>query len=194
MATETDTRIKELRPLKGTALPNLFIDINGQTKSSLSQADIDPKLKTADQLLFYREGLTRNVEAASVNNLFASGELEADHIEIGMLRTDVITYLEQMMANGTNLAKITVYRTEIIGGKMCITDEYMFENCFITSLDAFLGQSRDSLQTMWGDQAHFEYRYLKRTHTINIYDQLGASQGSKVSTIDFQTGILGGAS
>jgi type VI protein secretion system component Hcp len=194
MTTPVDIRTQELRPIKGSALPNLFVDVNGQTKSTLTNANIAPVLKTAEQMLSFSEGLTRNVNAATANNLFASGELEADHVRLEMLRTDVITYLEQMMAGGTSLPKITVYRTEIIGGKMVITDQYLYENCFVTSMDSKMGQSGDTTQGAFRDSAFFGFRYLKRTHTINIYDETGASKGSKVSTIDFQTGELGGAS
>lgn len=189
-----DITVRELRPLKGTALPNLMVDINGQTKSTLTNANIATELKTAEEILSFNEGLTRNVNAASANSLYASGELEASHVILEMMRTDVITYLEQMMAGGTSIAKITVYRIEIIGGKMVITDQYLFENCFVTSMDSKMGNTGDTNQTSFKDSAFFGFRYLKRTHTINVYDETGASQGSKVSTIDFQAGELGGAS
>lgn len=177
---------------KGTALSNLYVNFNDQTKSTFTSDNVDAKLKKAEQLLGFKEGMIRNVSPASANNLFASGELEASDVELTFLRTDVVTYLEEMMGGGKVVAKITIYRTEIIGGKLVITDEYVFENCYVTEMEGYMGQLTQ--QKDFQDSVKFKYRWLKRTHTNSIYDQEGSSKGNKVSSFSFPDGQLGTAS
>lgn len=172
------------------ALPNMFIDIGGNSQSSLTGSNIDSKLQKTDQVLQFSEELFRDVNPATINNFVAAGALWAGHVEVGILRTKSSVYVEKMLASAQNIENITFYRAEIINNKLTITEEIVFKNCQITAVKTRMIQNRSGSGLEGLDTISFEFRFLERQHNMTMFDQTGRSQGQDVSLLNFQLGTL----
>lgn len=178
----------------GSSLSNLYINIGGQSQSSLTGSNVDAKLSTTDQLLLLEEELSRDVNPSTSNNLFSAGELVAFYARAIILRTQSSIYVQNMFTSGQNIDTITVYRADTINGTQTVTEEIAYSNCFITNIKSLGGQidfSNNTVQSAKGlDTFEFKFRYLQRQDTVYFFDQTGAAQGQNVSLINFPQGTL----
>lgn len=178
----------------GSALSNLYINIGGQSQSSLAGDNVDAKLSTTDQLLLIEEEIARDVNPSTSNNLFTAGEMVAFYARAKILRTKSSIYVQNMFTSGQNIDTITVYRADTINGTQTVTEEIEYTNCFITSIKSLGGQedySSNNVQSPRGlDTFEFKFRYLQRKDTVYFFDQTGQPQGQDVSLINFPSGTL----
>src|SRR5271169_4525144 len=95
-------------PIKvGTRLSNLYINVGGQSASSLTGSSVDSKLSKADHLLGYTERMERDVNSSSTNNLFSAGELSAHYTKVIMPKVpQTFTYVQNQFAQGQNISTI----------------------------------------------------------------------------------------
>jgi type VI protein secretion system component Hcp len=178
----------------GTALSNLYINIGGQSQSTLAGDTVDEKLSTTDQLLLLEEELARDVNPSTTNNLFSAGEMVAFYARAKILRTKSSIYLQKMFTTGQNIDTITIYRADTINGKQTVTEEIVYTNCFITNIKSLAGTDdyeNTNVQNPSGlDTFEFKFRYLQRQDTVFFFDQTGQAQGQDVSLINFPQGTL----
>ncbi len=171
---------------EGTNTSNLFINIAKQGTGTLTGANVDPKLVKADRLLSFNENMVREVNASSENTLFSAGEIDASWVYIEILRTQASIYVQNAFYQANNIGPITVYRADIINGKLKVTEEIIYTNCIITRIEttaqALEGKKLDTLK-VW-------FRFTKRQDTLLFFDQNGKPMGQNVSLIDFPQGTL----
>ena len=178
----------------GSSLSNLYINIGGQSQSTLAGDGVDSKLSTTDQLLLLEEEISRDVNPSTSNNLFSAGEMVAFYSRAKILRTKSSIYVQNMFMTGQNIDTITIYRADTINGKQTVTEEIEYTNCFITNIKSLGGQedfSNNTVQSAKGlDTFEFKFRYLQRKDTVYFFDQTGQAQGQDVSLINFPQGTL----
>lgn len=171
---------------QGTNTSNLYINIAGQGTGTLTGANVDPKLVKTDRLLAFQEKMTREVNAASENTLFSAGEIDASWVSIEILRTQASIFVQTSFYGANNITPITIYRADIINGKMTITEEIEYQNCIITQIEtsavAFEGQKLDTLR--------MSFRFTQRQDTLYFFDETGQPLGQNVSLINFPQGTL----
>jgi hypothetical protein len=170
----------------GTSSSNLYINIAGQGTGTLTGDNVDPKLVKADRLLAFGEEMVRGVNTAAENTLFSAGQIAASWVFVEILRTQASIFVQNSFYQGNNITPISVYRGDIINGKLTVTEEIDYGNCIITQIEA----SATSIEGKRLDTLKIWFRFLQRTDTILFFDQIGQAQGQDVSTIDFTTGAL----
>lgn len=171
---------------KGTNSSNLYINIAAQGTGTLEGANVDSKLVKADRLLALNEMMRREVNTSAENTLFSAGEIDASWVYIEILRTQASIYVQNAFLNANNIGPISVYRADIINGKLTVTEEIDYTNCLITKIEttaiALEGQRLDALK-VW-------FRFTGRTDTLYFFDQTGQPIGQNVSNVDFTKGTL----
>lgn len=164
----------------GTNNANLYVQIAGKGTGTLTGADVDPKLGTADRLLDFDEEMAREVNAVAENNLFSAGAISASWVYIEIYRTGASVFAQQSLTAGSNITPISVYRVDTIGGKYTVTEQIDYTNCIITKTKA---DSKLNTLKIW-------FRYTGRTDTVYFFNQEGQPQGQNVATVDFTKGTL----
>lgn len=171
---------------QGTNTSNLFINIAKQGTGTLKGNNVDKKLVKADRLLGFDEQMVRQVNSSSENTLFSAGEIDASWVYIEILRTQASIFVQNSFYQANNITPITIYRADIINGKLTITEEIEYQNCIITKFQtnvvALEGQKLDTLKA-W-------FRFTQRQDTLISFDQQGKSLGQNVSLINFPQGTL----
>lgn len=171
---------------EGTNTSNLYINIAGQGTGTLTGANVDAKLVKADRLLAFSEKMTREVNAAAENTLFSAGEIDASWVYIEILRTQASIYVQNAFYAANNIGPISVYRADIINGKLTVTEQIDYTNCIITSIAtnavAIEGKKLDTLT--------IGFRFTQRQDTLIFFDQEGKPLGQNVSLINFPQGTL----
>lgn len=171
---------------QGTNTSNLFINIAKQGTGTLQGESVDSKLVKADRLLAFDEQMVREVNSSSENTLFSAGEIDASWVFIEILRTQASIYVQNSFYQANNITPITIYRADIINGKLTVTEEIEYQNCIITKVKtnavALEGQKLDTLKA-W-------FRFTQRQDTLISFDQNGQSLGQNVSLINFPQGTL----
>lgn len=170
----------------GTNNSNLYVNIGGQGTGTLSGANVDPQLATADRLLAFSEQMVRKVNSAAENTLFSAGEIDASWVMLEILRTKVSIYAQNSFLQATNVSSITVYRVDIINGKFTVTEAIYYANCIITKVEA----SAVSLEEKKLDTLKIWFRFTARNDTLYLFNQLGQPIGQDVSTVSFPSGTL----
>ena len=191
MATIDNTSIPALSAAEtGTSSSNLYINIAGQGTGTLTGDNVDPKLVKVDRLLAFGEQMVRGVNTAADNTLFSAGQIAASWVFVEILRTQASIFVQNSFYQGNNISPISIYRADIINGKLTVTEEIDYGSCTITKIEA----SATSLEGRRLDTLKIWFRFLQRTDTILFFDQVGQAEGQNVSTIDFTTGTLQAAS
>lgn len=172
---------------QGTNTSNLFINIAAQGTGTLTGDTVDPKLsKKADRLLGFQEQMVREVNSSSENTLFSAGEIDASWVYIEILRTQASIFVQNSFIQANNITPITIYRADIINGKLTVTEEIEYKNCIITKIQtsavALEGKKLDTLKA-W-------FRFTQRQDTLLSFDQEGKPLGNNVSLINFPQGTL----
>lgn len=189
MATESIANQALSAAEVGTSSSNLYINIAAQGTGTLTGDNVDPKLVKADRLLAFSEQMVRGVNTAAENTLFSAGQIAASWVYVEILRTQASIYVQNSFYQGNNITPISIYRADIINGKLTVTEEIDYANCVITQIEA----SATSLEGRRLDTLKIWFRFLQRTDTLLLFDQTGQPQGQNVSTIDFTTGTLAAA-
>jgi hypothetical protein len=170
----------------GTNTSNLFINIAQQGTGTLTGENVDAKLVKADRLLGFREQMVREVNSASENTLFSAGEIDASWVFIEILRTQASIFVQNSFYQANNITPITIYRADIINGKLTVTEEIEYKNCIITKISteaiALEGRKLDTLKVA--------FRFTQRQDTLLFFDQEGKPLGQNVSLINFPQGTL----
>lgn len=175
--------------IRGTSSSNLYIDISGQGTGTLEAGDsVDAKLTDAkvDRLLAFSEQMDRALNSASENDLFSAGQINASWAFCEILRTGASIYVQNSFYQGSCIGPIKLFRADIINGKITVTEEIDYTDCFITKFQT----SAVDVQGDKLDSLKFWFRFTTRTDTLLFFDQNGAAQGQNVSTIDFTKGTL----
>ena len=171
---------------QGTTTSNLYINIAKQGTGTLSGDNVDAKLVKADRLLGFEEQMIRDVNSAAENTLFSAGEIDASWVYIEILRTQASIFVQNSFYQANNITPITIYRADIINGKLTVTEEIEYQNCIIrkvgTSAIAFEGQKLDTLKA-W-------FRFIQRQDTLISFDQEGKQLGNNVSLYNSSQGTL----
>ncbi|MBA3813701.1 MAG: hypothetical protein H0X26_04305 [Alphaproteobacteria bacterium] len=171
---------------QGTNTSNLFVNIAGQGTGTLTGDNIDDKLVKADRLLAFEEQMVRDVNSSAENTLFSAGEIDASWVYIEILRTQASIFVQNSFYQANNITPITIYRGDIINGKITVTEEIEYQNCIITRIKteaiALDGKKLDSLK-VW-------FRFTQRQDTLISFDQEGKPLGNNVSLINFVQGTL----
>jgi len=171
---------------QGTNNSNLYINIAGQGTGTLTGPNVDPKLSKTDRLLSFREQMTREVNAAAESTLFSAGEIDASWVFIEILRTQASIYVQNAFYSANNITPINIYRSDIINGKMTVTEEIDYSNCIITKFET----DAKSLEGTKLDTLKVWFRFTQRQDTLLFFDQGGQPLGQNVSLIDFSAGTL----
>lgn len=170
----------------GTNTSNLFINIAKQGTGTLTGEGVDTKLVKADRLLSFDEQMVREVNSSSENTLFSAGEIDASWVYIEILRTQASIFVQNSFYQANNITPITIYRADIINGKLTVTEEIEYQNCIVTKIRtnavALEGQKLDTLKA-W-------FRFTQRQDTLKFFDQEGKPLGQNVSLINFPQGTL----
>jgi len=170
----------------GTNTSNLFINIAEQGTGTLTGDGVDAKLVKADRLLAFDEKMVREVNSSSENTLFSAGEIDASWVYIKILRTPASIFVQNSFYQANNITPITIYRADIINGKLTVTEEIEYKNCIITKIQttavSLEGQKLDTLEA-W-------FRFTQRQDTLKFFDQEGKPLGQNVSLINFPQGTL----
>jgi hypothetical protein len=174
----------------GTSSSNLYINIAGQGTGTLTGNNVDENLLKTDRLLAFGEKMVRGVNTAAENTLFSAGQIAASWVFIEILRTKASIFVQNSFYQGNNISPISIYRADIINGKLTVTEEIDYGSCTITKIEA----SATSIEGKRLDTLKIWFRFLNRTDTILFFDQIGQPQGKNVSTIDFTRGTLQAAS
>jgi hypothetical protein len=171
---------------QGTNSSNLFINIATQGTGTLTGDGVDAKHVKADRLLAFEEQMVREVNAASENTLFSAGEIDASWVYIEILRTQASIFVQNSFYQANNITPITIYRADIINGKLTVTEEIEYQNCIITKIKteavALEGKKLDTLKA-W-------FRFTQCKDTLISFDQQGKPLGNNVSLINFPQGTL----
>lgn len=171
---------------QGTNSSNLFINIAKQGTGTLTGDSVDSKLVKADRLLGFEEQMVREVNSSSENTLFSAGEIDASWVYIEILRTQASIFVQNSFYQANNITPITIYRADIINGKLTVTEEIEYQNCIITKIRtnaiALEGKKLDTLKA-W-------FRFTQRQDTLLFFDQEGKPLGQNVSLINFPQGTL----
>lgn len=165
---------------------NLYIKIADTGSGTLTGDSVDPKLVKADRLLAFSETISRAINPASENSLFAAGQLGSTEVTIKILRTSAAITGEGSLIAGANVTPITVYRTAVIGKKLTVTEEIVYTDCIFTSSTTNADASDDTTL----DTLTLTFRYQTRQDTVTAFDQNGAPQGNTVSFVDYPKGGL----
>lgn len=171
---------------------NMYIDVNGQGKGTLSGTDVDPDLVSAkvERLLSFKEKMTRDVNESSESNLFSAGQINAFPVEATILKTQVDPYVRQAFYSATCIPQITIYRVSIISGMYKITEKIVYSDCYILKCDS--AQSSENPDLIHTDLTalDFSFRANQREETLYFFDQAGTPQGQNVTKINFSQGTL----
>jgi len=185
MPEEVISQIAQIANL-GTSTSNMYININAQGTGTLTGSNVDANLVKADRLLEFKESISRKINRASANDLFASGELDASLVAFEMLRTKASIYVENSVIQGTQLDTIKVYWSILVGAKLNVLREIDYSSCFITEFSlqdkSVEGERLDTIKGL--------FRYTQRKETQFYFDQTGKPMGQDVSLVDFTKGTL----
>lgn len=171
---------------QGTSTSNLYINIAQQGTGTLSGSDVDAKLVKADALLAFQEQMVREVNSSSGNTLFSAGEIDASWVYIEILRTQASIFVQNSFYQANNITPITIYRADIINGKLTVTEEIEYKDCIITKLQT----NAISLEGTKLDTLKAWFRFTQRQDTLLFFDQEGKPLGQNVSLINFPQGTL----
>lgn len=166
---------------------NFYIQIATTGTGALTGANVDPKLVKADRLLAFSDSLSRSVNAAAENSLFAAGQLGANEVVITILRTPAAITAEASLIAGSIVTPISIYRTAILNKKISIVEEIIYtNNIFTGSATNAVASDESTLDTIT-----LTFRFETRQCTVTSYDQgTGQPSGNTVSYIDFTKGGL----
>ncbi len=167
---------------------NLYVDVDKKGAGTLTGKDVDAKLVAgkAERLLKFKESMTRNINTASESTLFSAGQINATPVELSILRTQISKYVEKAFIDGTLVKNITVFRSDLINGKLTVTEQIDFNDCYIiTSATDVVTADGDNLQIL-----NFSFRFNERKGTLFFFDQTGKAKGQDVSLINFSKGTL----
>lgn len=167
---------------------NLYVDVDKKGAGTLTGKDVDAKLVAGkvERLLIFKEDMDRNINTASESTLFTAGAINAAPVELRILRTQLYKYVEKSFIDGTLVKNITVYRSDLINGKLTVTEQIAFNDCYIV-------KSSTDVITADGDNLsflNFSFRFSERKATIFFFDQDGKAKGQDVSLINFPKGTL----
>jgi|GEM_PF-3695221 len=167
---------------------NLYIDLNTQGAGTLTGDNVDQTLVAAkvERVLSYADGFKRLINPASESTLFSAGQIDATPVEVEFLRTQIAMYAQQCFFAATCIPQITIYRADVINGKITVTETIKYTNCYVMSFDT-------SVQTKEGENLSsiiITFRYDQRDDTVAFFDQDGNAKGNNASTINFPKGTL----
>jgi hypothetical protein len=171
---------------QGARTSSYYINIGGQGTGTLTGNNVDPKLVKADELYAYKGSMSRSIHAATVNTLFSSGEIVAGLTYIKVPRSQTSMFVINSFNKGDKIPQITIYRADVINGKITVTEEFIFSNCDILRIEeGFDDGDPNGLYALEG-----EFRYTQKQDTLYFFDQEGKPLGQNVSLINFPQGTL----
>ncbi len=111
-------------------------------------------------------------------DLFSSATITASPLSVTIQKGNYISDLKNTFMSGSPVQQITVVTLANIGGTNKITDQLVFNNCYLLSVD---GEQTNADST---EIAILSIRYTKYTHTVFNYDQEGILLGKNESMFD----------